>query len=122
MRRRSDSKSHSTATQLFGSNQLSPESQHPPVLLTTPVLQQMSEELLADALPLAAVAVLLHKPVEMPQLGPAKPGWHWQAEVAALQTPLLEQSAVELHVKVSHKREERGVYPSWVVHTCKLQC
>lgn len=54
----------------------------------------------------------------MPQLGPANPGLHWQADVAALQTPLLEQSAVELQVKVSQRREDRGVYPSWAVQTC----
>ena len=86
-----------------------PESQHPPALSTTPVLQQISEELPAAAVLLDTLAVLLHKPVEMPQLGPVKPGWHWQAEVAASHCPLLEQSAVELQVKVLQRRDEGAV-------------
>ena len=88
---------------------VSPESQHPPALSTTPVLQQICEELPAAALLLDSIDVLLHKPVEMPQLGPVKPGRHWQAEVAASHTPLLEQSAVELQVKVLQRREEGAV-------------
>ncbi len=48
----------------------SPELQHVPLLLTMPVLQQISVELLPAALLLEAVAVVLHKPVEMAQLGP----------------------------------------------------
>ncbi len=47
-----------------------PEVQHVPLLLTMPVLQQISEELLLAALLLEAVAVVLHKPVEMAQSGP----------------------------------------------------
>ena len=86
----------------------SPESQHEPLLSTMPVLQQIWVELLPAAV-LLVVALALHRPVEIAQLRPVKPGWHWQAEVVALQAPWLEQSAVELQVKVSHKRDDRGV-------------
>lgn len=48
----------------------SPELQHVPLLLTMPVLQQICVELLSAALLLETVAVVLHKPVEMAQLGP----------------------------------------------------
>lgn len=89
--------------------QVIPESQQPPALSTAPVLQQISEELPAAALLLDRPAVLLHKPVEMAQSGPVKPGWHVQAEVAALHTPLLEQSAVELQVNVLQRREDWAV-------------
>ncbi len=94
-----------------------PEAQHVPLLLTMPVLQQISVELLPAAVLFDAVAVVLHRPVEMAQLGPVYPDWHWQAEVVVLQTPLSEQSAVELQVKVLHRREAEGVYPSWLVQT-----
>lgn len=73
-----------------------------------PVLQQIWLELVPAAV-LLAVAFALHRPVEMAQLRPVKPGWHWHEEVVALQTPLLEQSAVELQVKVSHRRDDSGV-------------
>ncbi|KAA6429431.1 MAG: hypothetical protein FRX49_00825 [Trebouxia sp. A1-2] len=41
-----------------------------------------------------------------------------RAPLQQVPTPLLEQSAVVLHVKVLQRRDESGVYPSWLVQTC----
>ena len=85
--------------------EVTPELQHPPVLLTTPVLQQICEALADEAVAPAATAVVLL----MPQFCPVKPGLHWQEEVVVLQTPLPRQSEVLLHEKVLHSLLDRGV-------------
>lgn len=88
---------------------VTPELQHPPVLLTTPVLQQIWEALADETVAPAATAVVLHKPVLMPQFCPVKPALHWHEEVLVLQTPLPKQSEVLLQEKVLHSLLDRGV-------------